>query len=131
MRFLVIRRSTLLVPAVIAALAVPVAPALAGEEDDSDARLDLSPQTCVSNPRVKAAVSGDDIDSVRFFVDDRLVRTVNNPAATGRFVFGMRCATLSVGAHRARAVVNFGEGETETLRFQITRAAQGSPRFTG
>ena len=46
----------------------------------------------------------------------------------------MKCRHLSVGAHRARAVVTFEEGSSparQTLRFQITRARKVSPRFTG
>lgn len=125
------RRSMFLLPAVLAAMALPAASALAGEDDDSDSATLRTPQGCVSEDHFKATVTGDDIDTVEFFVDDRLVRTVRRPAATGRFVFGMSCARLSVGAHRARAVVSFEEGSNETLRFQITRAAQGSPRFTG
>ena len=65
MRYLVLRRPMLLLPAVIAAMVLPVAPALAGEEDDS-ATLHASSQDCVNGHRAKAAVtSDDDIDASR------------------------------------------------------------------
>jgi hypothetical protein len=125
------RRSLLLLPAVLAATALPVAPALAGEDDDS-AELNAPSRACVSGHLVKATVeSSDDIDSVTFFVDGRRMRVVDEPANTGRFVFTMPCSRLSVGAHRARASVEFESGDTQTLRFQIARRAQASPRFTG
>jgi hypothetical protein len=125
------RRSLFLLPAVLAAVSLPVSPALAGEDDD--ASLDV-PRNCVSDNRVKATVSGDDIDTVAFYVDGERVDRVTRPTVRGTFVFSMRCSRLSVGAHRARAVVNFESAsspEQQTLRFQITRAAQRSPRFTG
>jgi hypothetical protein len=130
MGFLVSRRSLLLLPAVLAATAVPVAPALAGEEDDGPATLRAS-QGCVSGDRAKATVTGDDIDTVAFYVDGTLRRRVTEPAATGRYVFGMRCARLTVGAHSARAVVTFEDDTRQTVRFQITRARQGAAQFTG
>jgi hypothetical protein len=125
----------LLLPAVLAALSLSVAPALAGEDDDSgSAALHASSHGCVAGKRAKAAVSGNNIASVAFYVDGKRVKTVTRPAATGRFVFSMRCARLSVGAHRARAVVTFTPGTSparRTLRYQITRLQQSSPRFTG
>jgi hypothetical protein len=126
---LVFRRSTLLLPAVVAALALPVSPALAGE-DDGSASLDMV-RSCVHAQRAKLAVSGPEIDSVAFYLDGRRVKSVTSPAATGRYVFSMPCSRLSVGAHRGRAVVTSDEGDNQTLRFQITRAAHGAPRFTG
>jgi hypothetical protein len=130
-RYLVSRRSLLILPAVLAVTALPVAPALAGEDEDS-ASLDAPSRACVKGHMVKAAVeSFDDIDAVTFSVDGRRVRRVTEPAATGRFVFAMRCSRLSVGAHRARARVSFESGDTQTLRFQIIRVRQASPRFTG
>jgi hypothetical protein len=130
------RRPLLLLPTVLAAIALPVSPALAGEDDDGEsasARLHVS-QGCVSGNRAKAAVTGDDIDTVAFYLDGERVKTRTRPAATGRYVLAMRCARLSVGAHRGRAVVTFEEGSSparRTLPFQITRARRGSPRFTG
>jgi hypothetical protein len=125
------RRSLLLLPAMLAATALPVAPALAGEDDDS-ASLNAPSRACVRGHLVKATVeSSDDIDTVAFYVDGRRMRRVTEPAATGRFVFAMPCSRLSVGAHRARATVSFESGDTQTLRFQITRVRQASPRFTG
>jgi hypothetical protein len=127
----VIRRSLLLLPAMLAASALPVAPALAGEDDDS-ATLNAPSRACVAGHRVKATVSsGDDIDSVAFYVDGKRVMRVTEPANTGRYVFSMPCSRMSVGAHRARATVSFSSGDTETLRFQLTRARRASPRFTG
>ena len=138
------RRSLLVPLAALAAIALPVAPALAGE--DGEAPPPPSPpaatnsatlhatQGCVTGRRVKATVSGDDIDSVAFFVDGKLMKRVTTPASTGRFVFSMGCARLSVGAHRARASVTFQAGTSpasQTLRFQITRGRQAAARFTG
>jgi len=126
----VFRRPMLFLPAVLAAIALPVAPALAGEDDGSGpVRLHES-QGCVSGDRAKATVTGDNIDSVKFFVDGKLVKTVTEATNRGTYVFSMRCARLSVGAHRARAVVR-ESGSNQTLRFQITRARQASPQFTG
>jgi hypothetical protein len=123
------RRTLLLLPAALTALALPVSPALAGEDDDP-ATLNES-RGCVNESSAKVTVSGDDIDAVVFSVDGRVRKTVTSPTNRGTFVFSMRCSRLSVGAHRARAVVTFEEGSTDTLRFQITRSRQGSPRFTG
>ena len=126
------RRSLLFLPVLLGAIALPGAPAFAGEEDggSGSARLHVS-QSCVSADRAKAWVTGDDIARVAFYVDGDRVRTVTRPNAAGRYAFSMSCSRLSVGAHRASAVVTSSEGSRETLRFQITRAAQVSPRFTG
>ena len=124
------RRPMLLLPAVIAAMALPVAPALAGEEDSATLR--ASSQDCVNGHRAKAAVtSDDDIDSVAFHLDGKLVARVSQSTAGGRFLWSMRCSSLSVGAHRGRATVSFESGATQTLRFQITRSRRAAARFTG
>jgi hypothetical protein len=130
------RRLPLVLPAVLAAIALPVAPALAGEDGDgSNASATLhAPQGCVSGDRAKATVSGELIGSVAFYLDGKLVKTVRQADSSGEFSFTMKCARLSVGAHRAKAVVTFSEGATpasETLRFQITKSRQGTPRFAG
>lgn len=133
-----VRWTLLLVPAVLAATALPVAPAFAGEEEDGgggggSATLRVT-QGCVSGDRAQAVVSGSNIDTVVFLVDGNRVRRVTRPNAAGRFTVSVRCTRLSVGAHTARAVVIFMEGTSparRTLRFQITRSRQGSPRFTG
>ena len=129
------RRPLFLLPVLVAASALPVAPALAGENgDDSDsARLHAS-QGCVTGNHTQVAVSGDNIDNVAFYVDGKLVKRVAQPNAGGRFRISMNCGRLSVGAHPASAVVTFEEGSSparRALRFQITRASQVSPRFTG
>jgi hypothetical protein len=130
------RRPMLLIPAAVAALALPISPALAGEPDDGDsgsAKLHAS-QGCVHGTHAKARVTGDDIDSVSFYVDGDRITTVSNPGGDGGYRMSMRCSRLSVGAHKARAVVTFDEDTSPsimTLRFQITRTAHGSPRFTG
>jgi hypothetical protein len=147
------RRNILLLPAVLAAIALPVAPAFAGEDDGDDqsntptapadpnapatpASASLrSSQGCLSGSHAKAVVTGEPIESVAFFLDGKRVKTVTRPDSASRFTFSMRCANLRVGAHRGRAVVTFESGATQaskTLRFQITRRpAQRSPRFTG
>ena len=68
---LVLRRSLLLMPALIAGLALPVAPALAGEEDGGGPGAGTLDQVrnCVNHSRAKVTVSGDEVDSVVFFVD--------------------------------------------------------------
>jgi hypothetical protein len=129
------RRKLLLLPALVSALALPVAPALAGEDDPilpppapgpvvAPATLDVE-QGCVVGKRAKVAVMAPGADAVTFFLDGRRLKTVT-PSSRGRAVISMRCSHLKVGAHRGRAVVG-----SQTLRFQITRARQGSPRFTG
>jgi hypothetical protein len=142
-----------LLPAVLAALALPVAPALAGEDDGTPAPAPAPapspapapvpvagsaklrvPLGCVSHTRAKAVVTGSNIDTVTFFVDGKRVKTVSSPTSSGRFVFTMSCSRLSVGAHTARAVVAYQSGTSptqQTLRFQLTRALQASARFTG
>jgi hypothetical protein len=147
------RRNVLLLPAVLAAIAIPVVPAFAGEDDGEDqnntptapadpnapatpASASLrSSQGCLSSAHAKAVVTGEPIESVAFFVDGKRVKTVTRPDSASRFTFSMRCADLRAGAHRGRAVVTFESGATpasRTLRFQITRRpAQRSPRFTG
>jgi hypothetical protein len=128
----VFRRSMLLLPAVLGAMALSVTPALAGEDDNSgSATLHAPSHACVAGKRVKATVSGSDIDRVVFYVDGKRRKVVTRPAATGRFVFAMSCRRLSVGASQARAVVTFSGDTTDTLRFTITRLQQASPRFTG
>ena len=147
------RRNVLLLPVVVAAIAIPVSPAFGGEDDGEDqsntptapanpdgqvtpasARL-RSSQRCMSGSRAKAVVTGQPIESVAFFLDGRRVKTVTRPDSASRFTYSMRCAKLRVGAHRGRAVVTFESGATpatRTLRFQVTRRpAQRSPRFTG
>jgi hypothetical protein len=129
------RRPLLLLPVVLTAIALPAAPALAGEDDDSSAPATLhATQGCVSGDRARAAVTGDNIDTVAFFLDGERVKTVTHANAEGRYAISMNCSRLRVGAHRARAVVTFTEGSSpsqQTLRFQITRSRQGTPRFAG
>ena len=126
------RRSLLFLPVLLGAIALPGAPAFAGEEDgdSGSARLHVS-QGCVSKARAKAWVTGDDVARVAFYVDGDRVKTVTKPNAAGRYAFSMSCSRLSFGAHRASAVVTSSEGSRQALRFQITRAARVSPRFTG
>jgi hypothetical protein len=88
----------------------------------------------VSGDRAKATVTGSNIDTVAFYVGGKHVKTVTRPAAGGGYVLSMSCAHLGVGAHRARAAVTFQSGASPTrttLHFQITRARQTSPQFTG
>jgi hypothetical protein len=130
------RHKLLLLPALVCSLALPVAPAVAGEDDPTPgtapglgpviapATLDVE-QGCVLGKRAKVVVTAPGADAVTFFLDGRRVKTVT-PSSRGRAVISMRCSHLKVGAHRGRAVVG-----SQTLRFQITRARQGSPRFTG
>lgn len=124
------RRSLLLMPVLIAGLALPVSPALAGEDDGDDPTLHEI-HNCLSGSRAKVTVTGGDVDSVRFYVDGHRVKTVTRPTHNGTYVLGMKCRRLSSGAHRARAVVTDTSGDRRTLRFTITRAARTSPRFTG
>jgi hypothetical protein len=135
------RRSLLLLPALLAATALPVAPAFAGEDDPTvpppaatpgpvivPAKLHVRPG-CVLGTRAKVVVTAPGADAVTFSLDGKRVKTTN-PSSRGRAAISMRCSRLSVGAHRGRAVVSYA-GSRQTLRFQITRARQGSPRFTG
>jgi hypothetical protein len=127
----VFRSKLLLMPALLSVMALPVAPALAGEDPGSDsgpATLRVS-QGCVSGNRAKVVVTAADADTVTFYLDGKRVKTVT-PSSTGRAVISMKCSRLSVGAHRGRAVVSTS-GSNQTLRFQITRSRLTSPRFTG
>jgi hypothetical protein len=131
------RRPMLLLPTMIAALALPIAPALAGEDDGdggSGTATLHSSQGCVHGSHAKARVTGENIDQVAFYVDGKLVTTVTHPGGNGGYRMSMRCSRLSFGAHKARAAVSFTSGTSPanmTLRFQITRVAHGSARFTG
>jgi hypothetical protein len=128
---LVSRRQLLLVPALIAGLAMPAAPALAGEDPGGAPAPKLHVVSdCVSHSRAKVVVSGDDIDSVAFFISGHLRKRATDANSNGNFVLSMRCRWLGVGAHTARAVVN-RSGVKSTLRFSLTRVARTSPRFTG
>jgi hypothetical protein len=138
------RRSLLLFPAMVAAIALPVAPALAGEDDPAPTApsapapaagsASLHVSQCVGAKRARVRVTGTEIAEVTFFVDGERVKTVTEPNSDEEWRLSMKCSTLSVGAHRGRAAVSFEEGASPTsttLRFQVTRARQGSPRFTG
>jgi hypothetical protein len=130
-----VSRHLLLLPALLASLALPVAPALAGEDGDSgSATLHATSQACEAGHQAKAWVSGDNIENVAFYVDGKRVKVDFVENAAGRYPLSMSCSRLSVGAHVARAVVTFTEGSSassKTLHFQITRARQASARFTG
>ena len=127
------RRPLLLVPALIAGLALPVAPALAGEDDDGDSGSGTLDQVrnCVNHNRAKVTVSGGEVDAVVFYVDGRRVKAVSEPTVNGTYVMAMRCRRLTPGAHRGRAVVTDTAGDRSTLRFTLARTAQAAPRFTG
>ena len=127
-----LRRSPLLLPVLLGAIALPAAPALAGEKDEggSDSTRLTATQGCVDGERTRAVVRGDDIDSVAFYVDGERVARLTEPNSGDRWTFSMPCSRLSYGAHRASAIVSSG-GARRALRFQITRARQVSPRFTG
>jgi Bacterial Ig domain len=150
----VFHRAVLLMTMALAALALAVTPAFAGEEPDPTAAPPSQPsptpaptapvvhgsaklrtsQGCLTNNEAKASVSGKSIASVAFYVDGRKVKTVSSPDASGRYTFTMSCSHLSVGAHRARAAVSFESGVTPTQRtmlFQITRARAAIPQFAG
>ena len=151
------RRFLLLMTMALAALAVAVTPALAGEDPDDpaasppatqpaptqpapvppalhgSAKLRTS-QGCLAENRSQASVNGSQIESVAFFVDGRKVRTVFAPDESGRFTFTMSCSHLGFGTHRARAAVAFKSGVSPTSRtlvFQITRTRAVRPQFAG
>ena len=125
------RRPLLLAPVLIAGLALPITPALAGEDEGSGSGTLEQVRNCVNHSRAKVRVSGDEVDTVVFFVDGRRVKAVDEPTVNDTFVMSMRCRRLTPGAHRGRAVVTDTEGDNSTLRFTIARTAQTSPRFTG
>jgi len=137
------RRTLLLLPAVIAAVALPPSAAMAGEDDPVtpptpapgpelvSGSASLHASDCVARARTRVTVTGELIDSVAFFVDGERVKTVTTPDAEGRFKLTMACSHLDVGAHRGKAVVAFEQGAGETLRFQITRTRRQAPRFAG
>jgi hypothetical protein len=145
----------------LAAMALAVTPALAGEEPDPTAPPAAQPAPAPTTPapttpaptvtvlhgsanlrtsqcavanRARASVSGKAIESVAFYVDGTKVKSVFSPDSSGRYTFSMSCSHLSVGTHRARAAVSFKSGATpksKTLMFQITRAAAVRPQFAG
>jgi hypothetical protein len=145
----------------LAAMALAVTPAFAGEEPDPTAAPPAQPaptptptpttptpavpvvahgsanlrtSQCLVANRAKASVFGKAISSVAFYVDGKKVKTVSSSDSSGRYTFAMSCSHLSVGTHRARATVSFRSGAsptTKTLMFQITRASAVSPQFAG
>ena len=141
------RRSLLLLPTLVAALALPVAPALAGEDDNNnntppaptnptgpvpDAATLHASHSCLSGHRLKATVAGTNLAKVVFYIDGKHITTVTQPnAGGGGYSVSMGCTHLRVGANRARAVVTFTQGSHQTLAFQVARRRQVSPRFTG
>jgi hypothetical protein len=141
------RRALLLMTMALAALALTVTPAFAGEDPDppasppaaqptptqpsptptqptpvavvhGSAKLRTS-QGCMAENRTKASVSGKAIESVAFFVDGRKVKTVSTPDASGRYTLSMSCRQLGFGTHRARATVAFESGVSPTHRTMI------------
>jgi hypothetical protein len=150
------RRALLLMTMALAASALAVTPALAGEDPDDpassppatqpaptqpspapalhgSAKLRTS-QGCLAENRAQASVNGTQIESVAFFVDGSKVRTVFAPDESGRFTFTMSCSRLRFGTHRARATVAFKSGvspSSRTLVFQITRSRPVRPQFAG
>ena len=151
------RRVLLLMTMALAALAFAVTPAFAGEDDPDapppaaqpaptptpnqsvpvvqtgSAHLRTS-QGCMTDNRAKASVSGSRIESVRFFVDGKAVKTLSSPNDSGRYTLSMSCSRLGFGSHRARASVSFRSGVRpthSTLVFQITRARAVTPQFAG
>jgi curli biogenesis system outer membrane secretion channel CsgG len=154
----VFHRAVLLMTMALAALALAVTPAFAGEDPDPTAPVPAQPAPTPTTPapaptapvvhgsanlrtsqclvanRAKASVSGKAISSVAFYVDGKKVKTVSSPDSSGRYSFTMSCSHLSVGTHRARAAVSFQSGAsptTKTLMFQITRVSAVSPQFAG
>jgi hypothetical protein len=142
MTFPTVGRSLLVPLAVIAAIAMPVAPAFGGEEEGEDggggggggAPSAHASRGCVNadpDDHVKVAVTGNDIVRVAFYVDGDLVKTDRSASPGGRYVLKMRCAQLSIGATGGRAVATLEGGERQTVRFQIIRSAQDTAQFTG
>jgi hypothetical protein len=128
----------------VAALALPVAPALAGEDDTSPTPAPTNPtgpvpdaatlhasSSCVSGHRVTATVAGTNVAKAVFYIDGKHITTVTKPSAGGGYSVSMSCTHLRVGSNRARAVVTFTQGAHQTLSFQVTRQRRASPRFTG
>jgi hypothetical protein len=153
------RRVLLPLTMALAVLAFAVTPAFAGEDPDppaapptaqpaptptptpsqpvpvltGSAHLRTS-QGCMDGNRTKASVSGSRIESVRFFVDGKAVKTLTSPNDNGRYTFSMSCSRVGLGSHRARASVSFQRGvqpRHSTLLFRVTRARQVMPQFAG
>jgi hypothetical protein len=146
-------RALLVSTTLIAALAIPATPALAGG-DDPDAPAPAPPPTAQPGPvaapapapetpaspsvasarlratgtcahgRAGASVRGTEIASVTFSVDGRRVRTVTAPDDHGRFAFSMSCTAMRTGIHRGRALVTFRPGATAAHRSIAFRFAR-------
>jgi hypothetical protein len=129
------RRALPLLTAVLA-LALPVAPALAGEDDGDNgtATLHAPARGCTPGHHIKAWVTGDNIDRVAFFVEGKLVGTDSVAGSSGRFRLSMSCSRLHLGANSARVVTRFTEGSSparSVQRFTLTRLSRAGARFTG
>jgi hypothetical protein len=147
------RRSLLILPAVAAALALPVSSAFAGEDPNAPAvpppaapgapaapgtpaaptgSASLhSSQGCSTGHRARASVTGSGIASVTFFVDGKRITTDSSADSSGSFTALMSCSRLHRGSNSAKAVVAFSSGASQTLQFHITRTAATTPRFAG
>lgn len=153
------RRVLLPLTMALAVLAFAVTPAFAGEDPDPPAAPPAAQPAptptptpsqpapvltgsahlrtshgCMDGNRTKASVSGSRIESVRFFVDGKAVKTLTSPNDNGRYTFSMSCSRVGLGSHRARASVSFQRGvqpRHRTLLFQVTRARQVMPQFAG
>jgi hypothetical protein len=129
------RRALPLLTAALA-LALPVAPALAGEDDGDagSAKLHAPSRGCTPGHRISAWVTGDNIDRVSFYVEGQLITTDRVAGSSGRYRVSMSCSRLHVGANTARAVTTFTE-DTSPARmvqhFTLTRLSRAGARFTG
>ena len=142
--FAVFRRLVLLMTMALAASALAVTPAFAGEDpptvpvpvplptplpvptpSDHSGSANLHFHGCIGTKRMRASVAGDDIDSVAFYINGKKVQTVSSDDDSGDFSFSMSCSRLHFGSNRGKAAVRFESGTSTSrkwLHFQVVRS---------
>ena len=95
------------------------------------------PSGCPTTSAVAATVTGRRIVKVTFYVDNKKVKTLTHPNASGgRWVLPMDVKRFAFGSHRVQARIQFARSSqtrSRTLRLSFNRChpATVTPKFTG
>ena len=95
------------------------------------------PNGCPTTSAVAATVTGRRIVKVTFYVDNKKVKTLTHPNASGgRWVLPMNVKRFAFGTHRVQARIQFARSsqtQARTLRLSFSRChpANVKPKFTG
>ncbi len=91
---------------------------------------------CATAKYVKASIVGSRIARVTFYVNGHKVLTLKKPNIGNKFQLRRTTKSLTYGAYRVRAKVEFTAASTSaprtlSLRFDRCRSRVIAPRFTG